>query len=170
VTVVEGGPELTCPGAFELCTANIPGSTQGNFDIEALSLTLNVGSSGSTSVFFTGPFVGYIFSDLDLPDGVPSAFIQTDIAGLDDAGVVIFSPSSVGVNLSGLTVNPGEFFTVHLPEPSLVVSLAAGGLALVCLKRRRGRLSISETDLSVAGEQGGRVRPPRPEVGPRYPA
>jgi hypothetical protein len=140
VTVVAGSPELSCPGAFELCGANIPGSSHGNFDIEAHSLTLNVGPDGAPNFFITDTFVGYIFSDLDLPGGVTDAFIETDIAGLNDSRVIIFSPSSVGVNLSGLIVNPGEYFTVHLPEPGTFASLAAGGVAVAWLSRRRRRV------------------------------
>ncbi len=68
VLVVDGSPELTCPGAFDLCSANIPGLSQGNFDIEEASLTLNVGPVGGPHVFIVEPFVGYIFSDLD-PSG-----------------------------------------------------------------------------------------------------
>ena len=48
-----------------LCGANIPGLTQGNFDVEANTLRLNVGTAAGTSSFSNFPFNGYIFSGLD---------------------------------------------------------------------------------------------------------
>jgi hypothetical protein len=130
VTVVQGSAEVSCPGAFDLCGANIPGLTQGNFDLESSSLTLNVGLAGGTSNFSTQPFNGYIFSDLDPGLPITAISLMTDIPGLTAANVG-FTADSVSVNLSGLTVDPGQFFTVELnpaPTPPMVPALSDLGI------------------------------------------
>lgn len=135
VTVVQGLPELFCPGAFDLCDAIIPGVTQGNFDIESTSITLNVGPAGGSTSFAVGPFNGYIFGSLDLGVPITSIELITDIPGLTEADVIVFG-TSVGVDLSGLTVDPGQFFTVELnpsvtPPPSVPALGEWGVLILV---------------------------------------
>jgi cysteine-rich repeat protein len=120
VTVVEGAPEVACPGAFDLCSADIPGTTQGSFDIESDTLTLNVGPSGGASFFSVQDFNGYVFSDLELIEPITTLGLTTDIPGLTGSDLD-FVGNSVSVNLAGLTVSPGQFFTVELngtPPPA----------------------------------------------------
>mgnify|MGYP003442588994 CR=1 FL=1 len=76
--------------------------------------------------------------ELDIPGGITQVSLVTDIPGLD-ASRVGFTADSVSVNLASLTVDPGQFFTVHLPEPGTFASLAAGGVAVAWLSRRRSR-------------------------------
>jgi hypothetical protein len=143
VIVAQGSLEVSCPGAFDLCGATIPGTTRGNFNVESKSLTLNVGIAGGSSSFADDAFNGYTFSDLDLGVPITSIALTTDIPGLT-AGNVLVLESSVGVDLSGLTVDPGQFFTIELnptttpqavPALSNWAVLALVGIFLVSARR-----------------------------------
>lgn len=76
VVVVAGSPEITCPGAFDLCGANVPGSG-GNFDVEATTLSLNNGP-GPPTTFLTFEVNDYPSVSLT---GTGTAVLERTIGG-----------------------------------------------------------------------------------------
>jgi hypothetical protein len=138
VFVGNGIPEITCPNGFALCSVYVPGTTLGWFDVESHSLTLEVGMDGTPFTFPMESFIGYIFSDLDGGTPIIEVELETTITGLDGSRIE-FVADAVAVNMSGLTVDSGEYFTVHLPEPSQWLQLGVGWGLLVAFGWRRRR-------------------------------
>lgn len=133
LVTVGSGVELSCPGVFELCGANIPGVSQGSIDIGASSILFNLGSIIS-AVFLSDIFNGYTFSDLDWTNGpgiITGVSLNTDVDGLD-LSRISFGDDFVAVNFESLQLDSNDtFFEITLatshsvPEP--------GSLALLCL-------------------------------------
>ena len=133
VIVVAGSPEVVCPGASDLCNGPFtPLLTQATYDIEAMSLSLNVGSGGGLDFFSPfSSFNGYRFLNIFSGEVITAVSLTTDIAGLTAADVS-FTTDSVFVNLAGLTLFPGQFFSVELnPQPPQSVPVLSGWGVLV---------------------------------------
>lgn len=146
LVTVGAGVELSCPGAFELCEANIPGDSQGSIDIGASSILFNLGSI-IAAVFDSDTFNGYIFSDLDWTDGpgaITGVSLVTDVDGLS-ASRISFGSDFVAVNFESLLLDEDDTFfeltlthSVSVPEPGTLGLLVAGLLGFLAksLSRR----------------------------------
>ncbi len=148
VTAVAGAPEVTCPGQSALCDFLFPslGLTHVTYDIEAMSLGLNVGFGGGSTFFSNQPFHGYRFLGLFLGQPITTISLTTDIPGLT-AEDVSFTSDSVSVNVAGLVLSPGQFFSVALnPTPTQAVPVLSGW----------GVLVFAATLLTFAWRQVGR--------------
>ncbi|HBY62466.1 MAG TPA: hypothetical protein DEH78_21800 [Solibacterales bacterium] len=138
--LVGAGPEITCPsGPFAMCNTALTLATQ-TLDADDTSITYFYdGASGGAS--FTpapGQFSGFEFSGLDVGGNILGpVLLTTNIPGLTSARLAS-TASAIRVNMEGLTIGTGSFFTVSfdVPEPSTLV-LAFAGLAALAARRLR---------------------------------
>lgn len=134
------GSSLACPGASPICAWYGGNGTQ-TFSVGSSAISYT--SSGSSWVYHSGTFNGFDFTGLTFTSGSLTGFnLTTNIAGLSNSNVT-FGPSFIEINLQGLPVN--GYFTLDLnpssettvPEPSSLVLLGTGLLALVGFMRRK---------------------------------
>jgi hypothetical protein len=135
------GSSLACPGASPIC-AGYGGNGTQTFSVGSSAISYT--SSGSSySGYHSGTFNGFDFTGLTFTSGSLTGFnLTTNIAGLSNSNVT-FGPSFIEINLQGLPVN--GYFTLDLnpssettvPEPSSLVLLGTGLLALVGFMRRK---------------------------------
>lgn len=142
---VSNGVELSCPGAFDLCTANIPGGSEGSIDIGASSILFNLGTIIGAS-FLSDIFNGYIFSSLDWTDGpgfISGVSLSTDIDGLDLSRIG-FGSDYVAVNFESLLLDSDDTYfelfldvTHAIPEPGSLGLLALSLVGFLAGRRSK---------------------------------
>ncbi len=134
------GSSLACPGASPICAGYGNGTQTFSVGSSAISYTSSGYSYGN---YVSGTFNGFDFTGLTFTSGSLTGFnLTTNIAGLSNSNVT-FGPSFIEINLQGLPVN--GYFTLDLnpssettvPEPSSLVLLGTGLLALVGFMRRK---------------------------------
>lgn len=134
---IAAGSSLSCPGASPICVGYSDLGTE-TFTLGTSSISYSVsdypvGDYGGTTNGFD--FTGLTFASGDSLTGFT---ITSNSLGLSASDITI-GPSSIFINLSGLPIN-GSFTidltsgpTVSAPEPSSLVLLGIGLLALVGL-------------------------------------
>ncbi|MGC2417088.1 MAG: PEP-CTERM sorting domain-containing protein [Candidatus Acidiferrales bacterium] len=139
-TIVDGS-SLSCPGASPIC-AGYSGYGSETFSVGTSSISYSVsnfpvGNYGGTINGFD--FTGLTFTSGDSLTGFT---IASNSIGLTDADITI-GPSSIFINLAGLPID-GSFTldltsgpSVSTPEPSSLLLLGIGLLALAGLTRKR---------------------------------
>jgi hypothetical protein len=145
--VVGAGPEISCPGMFNLCSAI--GLPNQFLDVDDTSITYTYdGAAGELTFIDTPGFSGFEFAKLDAGGNVLGPIVlTTNIVGLDMSRVSSTS-STIRINMQNLPLDSaGSFFTVSfapdtsVPEPSswalLFTGLGAGLAAR--LARRQSR-------------------------------
>jgi len=129
---VGAGAEISCPGAFNLCSGFV---VDADIDIGANVITLLV--TGGSSAWTATSFNGYSFSDLSLGGLWDSYILDTNFSGLD-ASRVTFDGSELLVNMQGLAANEGDYFTFTLvPEPGTLALLGIGLLGMGAARRKK---------------------------------
>jgi len=141
------GSSLSCPAdmASPICAGY---GEDGSQVFSVGSSTISYEASGYPTTgggdYLDTPFDGFDFTGLTFASGnsLTGFTLTTDIAGLTSSDVT-FTPSSIEINLAGLPVN-GDFTltlisgtTVPAPEPSTLVMLGVGLLALVGFTRKK---------------------------------
>jgi hypothetical protein len=137
--VVGPGIEVDCPGPFALCLGY--GSHDVSIDVDDTSITHTHSASG-LSQYSTVSYNGFAYTSLDLGGaGITGFSLITNMAGLD-LSRISFGVDFLNVNLQGLLIDVGSFYTVQLqsdpvPEPATVFLIAGGLLGLARTRRRR---------------------------------
>jgi hypothetical protein len=137
LVVVGPGPEITCPGPFNLCDF-LTSPTQ-TIDIDNNSITYRYMGFGSSFTDVEDFFSGFRFSSLDLGLPIGAIAFQTNISDLN-ASRYSFGPTRFDINMEGLLLQNGAFFTVTftpVPEPSTYALIGSALLGLGAMVRRR---------------------------------
>jgi hypothetical protein len=137
------GSSLSCPGASPICTA-YAGDGIETLSLSADSLTFTVSDYPASD--YSGTFNGIVLSDLTFSGGSFTGY--TFGPGTSEDPVVTLGPTSIDINMAGLPVD-GTFtidFTsspVAAPEPSSLLLLGVGLLALMGFVRRKSNAQVS---------------------------
>jgi PEP-CTERM motif len=126
------------PGA-QITINNEPPIVNVVADISDTSITFNYPDSAQ---FNTATFNGYILTEQSSdapPFTVASVDPSTTLAGFDQS-CVTFDSTHVYMNVSGLSVQGGQSFTVDftaVPEPANLSLITAGAFGVLARRRRR---------------------------------
>lgn len=136
VIAVGAGVEVTCPGAFNLCSALTAPVQAVDFGDTTITYSYT-STNGSPAGFNTVTPNGFTFGGLNVEGEVLSVALSTRIARLD-LSRVLFTPSSVTVDMHGLALGSGAHFTLSLaiPEPATALLLSVAAMIGVTAGRR----------------------------------
>ena len=149
VFTVGSGVEISCPGGANVC--GILTAPVQTVDVGANSILYSYNGTGSS---FNGVNPNkFDFENLNPGFTIGNVTLSTNISGLD-LSRVIFTGSSVQIDMSGLGLNPTQpgspdFFNIGLtsavPEPSTWAMMILGfaGIGFMAYRQKRRGLSIS---------------------------
>jgi len=144
------GSALACPGASLICEGYADDGTQ-TFSVGPTSISYSASGYDPAGATYAGAaFNGFDFTGLTFSSGESLAgfMLTTDIPGLTDSDVT-FGSNFIEINMTGVAVN-GDFTltlipgtsTVTTPEPSTLLLLGAGLLALVGFTRKKANAYV----------------------------